>query len=152
MEEKKKLEFYGGAWMSFLPFVIFLVLIVLTTFHFGSISDGALWLPAFLALIVAFFFAKNKRQYAETMIAGMASKEAIIPVVCWLFAGVFSRILRESGLAAGVAGIAAGIPACWPAPSSRAPHSVTIWRRFRTPPSAPPPPRGWTCPGWSAPG
>lgn len=79
MEEKKKLEFYGGAWMSFLPFVIFLVLIVLTTFHFGSISDGALWLPAFLALIVAFFFAKNKRQYAETMIAGMASKEAIIP-------------------------------------------------------------------------
>ena len=51
MEEKKKLEFYGGAWMSFLPFVIFLVLIVLTTFHFGSISDGALWLPAFLALI-----------------------------------------------------------------------------------------------------
>ena len=109
MEEKKKLEFYGGAWMSFLPFVIFLVLIVLTTFHFGSISDGALWLPAFLALIVAFFFAKNKRQYAETMIAGMASKEAIIPVVCWLFAGVFSRILRESGLAAGVAGIAAGI-------------------------------------------
>ena len=109
MEEKKKLEFYGGAWMSFLPFVIFLVLIVLTTFHFGSISDGALWLPAFLALIVAFFFAKNKRQYAETMIAGMASKEAIIPVVCWLFAGVFSRILRESGLAAGVAGIAAGM-------------------------------------------
>ena len=43
------------------------------------------------------------------MIAGMASKEAIIAVVCWLFAGVFSRILRESGLAAGVAGIAAGI-------------------------------------------
>lgn len=30
-------------------------------------------------------------------------------MVCWLFAGVFSRILRESGLAAGVAGIAAGI-------------------------------------------
>ena len=38
----------------------------------------------------------------------MASKEAIVPVVCWLFAGVFSRILRESGLAAGVAGLAAG--------------------------------------------
>jgi len=39
----------------------------------------------------------------------MASKEAIIPIVCWLFAGVFSRILRQSGLAAGVAGIAAGM-------------------------------------------
>ena len=109
MNEKKKLEFYGGEWMSFLPFVIFLVLIVLTTFIWGSISDGALWLPAFLALIVSFFFAKDKRHYAEALIDGMASKEAIIPVVCWLFAGVFSRILRSSGLAAAIAGLAAGI-------------------------------------------
>ena len=109
MKEKKKLEFYGGEWMSFLPFVIFLVLIVLTTFIWGSISDGALWLPAFLALIVSFFFAKDKRHYAEALIDGMASKEAIIPVVCWLFAGVFSRILRSSGLAAAIAGLAAGL-------------------------------------------
>ena len=35
--------------------------------------------------------------------------EAITPVVCWLFAGVFSRILRSSGLAAAIAGLAAGI-------------------------------------------
>lgn len=109
MNEKKKLEFYGGEWMSFLPFVIFLVLIVLTTFIWGSISDGALWLPAFLALIVSFFFAKDKRHYAEALIDGMASKEAIIPVVCWLFAGVFSRILRSSGLAAAIAGLAASV-------------------------------------------
>lgn len=109
MEEKKKLEFYGGEWMSFLPFIIFLVLIVLTTFFWGSISDGALWLPAFLALIVTFFFTKDKRHYADVIIGGMASREAIVPVVCWLFAGVFSRILRSSGLAAAIAGLAAGI-------------------------------------------
>ena len=47
----RKLEFYGGEWMAFLPFVIFLSLILLTTFFWGSISDGALWVPAFLALI-----------------------------------------------------------------------------------------------------
>ncbi|MEG0779814.1 MAG: Na+/H+ antiporter NhaC family protein [Oscillospiraceae bacterium] len=109
MEENKKLQFYGGEWMSFLPFVIFLVLIVCTTFLWGSISDGALWLPAFLALIVTFFFAKNKRHYADAIIEGMASKEAIIPVVCWLFAGVFSRILRMSGLANAIAGVASGL-------------------------------------------
>lgn len=110
METKQnKLEFYGGEWMSFIPFIVFLVLIVTTTFHFGSISNGALWIPAFMAIVVAFFFAKNKKEYADSIIEGMASKEAIIPIVCWLFAGVFSRILRESGLAAGVAGIAAGM-------------------------------------------
>lgn len=105
----KKLEFYGGEWMSFIPFVVFLVLIITTTFHFGSISDGALWVPAFMAIIVGFFFAKNKSDFANAVIDGMASKEAIIPVVCWLFAGVFSRILRTSGLASGIAGVAAGM-------------------------------------------
>lgn len=107
--EMKKLEFYGGEWMSFIPFIVFLVLIVMTTFVVGSISDGALWIPAFMALIVAFFFAKDKKYYSEVIINGMASKEAIIPVVCWIFAGVFSRILRESGLAGGIAGMAASL-------------------------------------------
>ena len=105
----KKLEFYGGEWMSFIPFLVFLVLIITTTFHFGSISDGALWVPAFMAIIVGFFFAKDKSHFANAVIDGMASKEAIIPVVCWLFAGVFSRILRTSGLASGIAGVAAGM-------------------------------------------
>lgn len=105
----KKLEFYGGEWVSFLPFVVFLALIILTTFYYGSISDGALWIPAFSALIVAFFFAKDKKTYAETIIEGMASKAAIIPIVCWIFAGVFSRILRTSGLADGIAGVAASM-------------------------------------------
>lgn len=107
--EKKKLEFYGGQWVSILPFVIFIVLIVLTTFFWQSISDGALWVPAFVGLIIPFFLAKDKKVYADTIISGMASKEAIIPVVCWIFAGVFSRILRMSGLANGIAGLCASI-------------------------------------------
>src|SRR5699024_1306158 len=111
MQKEKKLEFYGGPWMSFLPFLIFIVFIILTTFYFGSISDGALWLPAFLAILFAFFGAKDKKQYGQVIVNGMASKEAILPVVCWLFAGVFSRILRDSGLSAAIAGIAAGLGA-----------------------------------------
>lgn len=107
METNKRLEFYGGTWVSFLPFIVFLSLIVLTTFIWGSISDGALWVPAFSAILLPFFLAKDKKHYAEVVIEGMASKEAIVPVVCWIFAGVFSRILRMSGLADGVAGIAA---------------------------------------------
>ena len=108
-QTQKRLEFHGGPWISFLPFIIFLTMIILTTFIWGSISDGALWVPAFSALLIPFFLAKDKRHYANAIIEGMASKEAIIPVVCWIFAGVFSRILRMSGLASGVAGIAANM-------------------------------------------
>lgn len=38
----KKLEFHGGEWMSFLPFAVFVITIILTTMVAGSISDGAL--------------------------------------------------------------------------------------------------------------
>lgn len=105
----KKLEFYGGEWVSFLPFVIFITFIIITTFVWGSISDGALWVPAFSGLIIAFFFAKDKKVYADTIIKGMANEEAIIPIVCWIFAGVFATILKSSGLANGIAGVAASI-------------------------------------------
>ncbi len=89
-KDLNRLEFYGGEWVSFLPFIVFLILIIITTFHFGSISDGALWLPAFIALVIAFFFAKDKKTISQILlIKGMASEEAIIPIVCWLFAGVF---------------------------------------------------------------
>lgn len=84
MIENKKLEFYGGEWMSFIPFVVFLVLIISTTFIAGSISDGALWIPAFMALIVAFFFAKDKGIFSDVIVSGMASKASIIPIVCWI--------------------------------------------------------------------
>ena len=40
------------------------------------------------------------------MIAGMASKDTAFPIATWIFAGVFSRILRESGFSAGLAGLA----------------------------------------------
>ncbi|SHI95711.1 Na+/H+ antiporter NhaC family protein [Lutispora thermophila] len=108
-KSSKKLEFYGGEWVSFLPFLIFIALIIVTTFAWGSISDGALWVPAFSALIIAFFFAKDKKLYANTIIKGMASEEAIIPIVCWIFAGVFATILKSSGLANGIAGVAASM-------------------------------------------
>lgn len=101
-----ELEFYGGEWVSFLPFVIFLGMIVVTTLWWSSISDGALWVPAFVAILVPFFLARDKSRFADVVVRGMASREAIIPVVAWIFAGVFSRVLRDTGLADALAGVA----------------------------------------------
>lgn len=102
----KKLEFYGGEWVSLSPLIIFIGLIFVTTFWWGSISDGALWIPIFLGLIIPFFLAKNKKDYSDAVISGMASKDTAFPIATWIFAGVFSRILRMSGFSAGLAGLA----------------------------------------------
>lgn len=106
---KPTLEFYGGPIVSFLPFIIFLILIISFTFGFGAISDGALWVPAFLGLLVAFFFAKDKGYYGEVIVEGIARKDSIMPIIAWFWAGVFSRILRESGLAISIAGMATNL-------------------------------------------
>lgn len=102
----KKLEFYGGEWVSLSPLIIFIILIFITTFWWGSISDGALWVPIFLGIVIPFILAKNKREYSNAVIDGMASKDTAFPIATWIFAGVFSRILRESGFSAGLAGLA----------------------------------------------
>lgn len=109
MGGKKKLEFYGGEYVSFLPIALFVVLIIVTTFVWGSTSDGASWVPAFLGLLVPFFLAKDKKLYADAIINGIANKNTAVPIVCWIFAGIFARILRESGFADGLAGIAAQV-------------------------------------------
>ncbi len=109
MEIKNRLEFYGGEWFSFIPFVVFIATIILTTFVWKSISNGALWLPAFLALIVAFFFAKDKVKFSQTLVEGMSSQDAIMPILCWFFAGVFSQLLSSTGLAQAIAGFAANL-------------------------------------------
>ena len=107
MEEAKKLEFYGGEYVSFLPIVLFVIAIIFTTFVLGSTSDGASWVPAFIGLLIPFFLAKDKAHYADAIINGIANKNTAVPIVCWIFAGVFARILRESGFADGLAGLAA---------------------------------------------
>ncbi len=105
-KENRKLEFYGGEWVSLAPLLLFIVLIIVTTFFWGSISDGALWVPIFLGLVIPFFLSKDKKHYSNTLIMGMASKDTAFPIATWLFAGVFSRILRMSGFATGLAGLA----------------------------------------------
>lgn len=100
---EKKLEFYGGEWVSLSPIIIFIGLIFVTTFWWGSTSDGALWIPIFLGVVIPFFLAKNKKEYSSAVISGMASKDTAFPIATWIFAGVFSRILRESGFSAGLA-------------------------------------------------
>lgn len=108
-QETKRLEFHGGPWVSFLPLALFVVLIITTTFGWGSISDGALWVPAFVALVIPFFLSKDWRHYANAIMDGIGNRNTAVPIVCWIFAGVFARVLRESGFADGLAGIAADI-------------------------------------------
>ncbi len=101
MEENKKLEFYGGGWTSFLPFGVFVAVAIYISVLKAPDVKG-MWIGALGGIMLTFFLSKDKQKYCETVISGMADPIAIIPVACWIFAGVFASILRASGLVQGI--------------------------------------------------
>lgn len=101
MKENKKLEFYGGGWTSFLPFMVFVFVAIYISVLKAPDVKG-MWIGAMAGIMSTFFFAKDKMKYSDIVIEGMADKIAIIPVACWIFAGIFAAVLRSSGLVEGI--------------------------------------------------
>ncbi|EOS36168.1 Na+/H+ antiporter NhaC family protein [Lachnospiraceae bacterium 29-91] len=101
MEENKKLRFYGGEWVSFLPIIVFILITLCFTLQ-GAPDVKGLWLGAFAGVFVTFFLAKDKSAYCQSILDGFGDKGATIPFACFIFAGLFAAILRESGLVGGI--------------------------------------------------
>ncbi len=49
--------------------------------------------PSYNSLL---FFAKDKKHFADTIIKDMASEEAIISIVYWLFVSIFATLDTSS--------------------------------------------------------
>lgn len=99
--EEKRLEFYGGVWVSFLPFLIF-VGITLTFLVLGAPDVRGMWIASMAGIMITFFMAKDKINYANVIVKGMGEPGAIVPVACFIFAGLFASVLRSSKLVEGV--------------------------------------------------
>lgn len=99
--EVTNMKFYGGKWMSFLPFGVFIFITVYIV-TLGAPDIRGMWVAALLGIMLTFFLSKEKSSYYLVIIEGMADKIAIIPVVCWIFAGVFATVLKESGIVEGI--------------------------------------------------
>lgn len=101
MGENKRLEFYGGVWVSFLPIVIFILVTLCFTLQ-GAPDVKGLWLGAFAGIFTTFFLARDRSAYCQSILDGFGDKGATIPFACFIFAGLFAAILRESGLVGGI--------------------------------------------------
>lgn len=102
MNTKDKLEFYGGPWVSFLPIMIFVVVAIYVATSMASATIEGMWVGAIIGLLVSFIVAKDKAIFGKTVLKGMRAETAIAPVACWIFAGIFATVLRDSGLVDGI--------------------------------------------------
>src|SRR6056297_123119 len=99
--EEKKINFYGGKLVSFLPFLIFIIFALAISIMKAPDVKG-MWVGAVMGIMIAFLFAKEKNKYSQTIIDGMASPIAIVPVAAWIFAGLFGQLLQATSLVDGI--------------------------------------------------
>lgn len=107
-ENKKRLEFYGGAVGGLVPFLIFLAGTIYICVK-GAPTETGMALFALIGLLCGAFFAKNRWDYSEEIFVGMADPVAVVPVLYWLIAGFFGAILKASGLVNGLVWLASNV-------------------------------------------
>ena len=96
-----KLKMIGGIWGGLVPLAILIVMLCILSVG-GEAGVKAFWTAGWLALFAGLFFARNKRVYCETVMAGLGDKNGIVIVTAWLFAGVFGKLMVAGGLVNGL--------------------------------------------------
>lgn len=95
------LRMYGGAWGGLIPLVILVAGLVWLSVE-GRGGTKPFWACVWLALAVGLFCARDKKEYCEAAMRGMADKTGIVIVTAWLFAGVFGKLMAAGGLVNGL--------------------------------------------------
>ena len=94
---EQRASFRGGPYAGMVPLGVFLAIAIYLVIRGAPTTEGMI-LAAMAGLSAGMFFSKNFAAYSERVFSLMANRVAAVAIVCWLWAGVFSGILAESGL------------------------------------------------------
>lgn len=86
----------GGSAGALAPFVLFLAGVGWLALS-GAPDERGFWPILLASLALGLALARDRRQYADTMIAGMAQPLVMVMVLAWLLAGVLSTLLGAAG-------------------------------------------------------
>ncbi len=90
------LDFRGGAAGALAPFVLFLLGVVWLGLS-GAPDERGFWPILVAALTLAMLLARDRRQWAETVIGGMSQPIVMLMIMAWLLAGVLAALMNGSG-------------------------------------------------------
>jgi len=101
MEKEKKLEFYGGSYLSLIPLVVFVSFSISFFVIFKVFDMAALAMGGIVALIIGSLFSKNYEKYWDSVIKGMSSPMINTLVLILLIVGIFVKLMSRGGVAEG---------------------------------------------------
>jgi Na+/H+ antiporter NhaC len=100
-EDKRRLEFRGGMFMSLLPVLVFFGFCVILFIVFKAFNMEALAMGGFVALLLGGVLAKSYTQFWDAAIKGISSIISVSVIVIFFVIGMFSALMKESGLSGG---------------------------------------------------
>lgn len=107
--EKERLEFRGGLFMSLIPVAIFFAFCVVLFVIFKAFNMEALAMGGFVALLIGGVFCKSYTKFWDAAIKGISSITSVSVIVIFFVIGMFSALMKQSGLSGGFVWLANSI-------------------------------------------
>ncbi len=101
-----KLEFRGGRFGSAVPMLVFIVWAIglsLLLADYGAPDESGLILGVVIGLAVGLFLCRSSwSDYCQAIFDGLSQPVGVIAVACWIWAGMFAKVLSAGGLVDGL--------------------------------------------------
>ncbi len=105
---KERIEFRGGAWLSVVPLAVFILATACLVIAGAPVVEGMI-VAAMAGISLGMMLARKPALYTERVFALMADRTATVAIVAWLWAGMFSKILADSGLVEAIVWVGANL-------------------------------------------
>lgn len=101
-----KLQFYGGPFMSLVPFILFIVGVVYIALS-GAPDEKGFWPVLILSLTLSLLLSKNKTAFSEQVIKGMSEPIVMIMILAWILASTIGVLMTTTGFVEALSWVAA---------------------------------------------
>jgi Na+/H+ antiporter NhaC len=99
--KQQRLEFRGGLFGLFLPFIVLFVGIMSLALT-GRALPMAFWVPTLAGILLAIVLSKDPGACASAVIKGMSSEMVAIMLMAWFLAGIIAELMKVTGLVQGL--------------------------------------------------
>jgi Na+/H+ antiporter NhaC len=94
--DSKTVRYYGGMFGALLPFIIFIIGVIAVALS-GAPDERGFWPILVLALSLGLVLARDRKNFCETAIEGMAQPIVMIMLMAWMLASVIGTLMSATG-------------------------------------------------------
>lgn len=95
-ENTQLLEFHGGLFGALVPFIIFIIGVVVIALS-GAPDEKGFWPVLILAIGAGLILAKDRTAFSEVIISGMSQKIVMIMIMAWMLASIIGILMTLTG-------------------------------------------------------